>query len=280
MQQTVLVPFGAALQTSSSAIKCQCSHPVQVCTNHLMMVLVMVLSLLPSCVMVYVCRCKHCKRLLTSEQDNLLPCTTQKYNQYLATETSLYSGTPYCTPYSGTPGPVQWNPIIVVPLYSGTLYCGTPVQWNPHTVEPPYCGTPVQWNPIEWNPRPCTVEPHSMVPTRVFYVLPMYYRLSICTSGKMVYSHELCPSWSINSYIQSLQQTDGLTPRDLYWRIWSLVNMLQCEECHTPFQCCDLMQCSYHPEGTPCHSKNGKATYPCCSQPAAQFSLIPSAQVW
>lgn len=100
-------------------------------------------------------------------------------------------------------------------------------------------------------------------------------RLSISGSGKMVYSHEICPSWSVNSYIQSLQQADGLSPRDLYWRIWSLVNLLQCETCHSSFQCCDLMQCPYHPEGTLCSG----TTYLCCSQRATQFSLILPAQV-
>lgn len=103
-------------------------------------------------------------------------------------------------------------------------------------------------------------------------------RLSINVSGKVVYNHEVSPSWSINAYVQSLQQTHGLTTRDLYWRMWSLVNVLKCEQCHASFQCCELTRCPYHPQRALCSTKNGPA-YSCCSQPAAQFSLIPEIQV-
>ena len=94
--------------------------------------------------------------------------------------------------------------------------------------------------------------------------------------GRVVYKHEVSPTWNINTYIQGLQQQDDLTPRDIYWRMWSLVNTLQCDQCHTPFQCADFMGCPYHPQATSDPSGGSTPTYPCCSQPVAKFSLFSS----
>lgn len=103
-------------------------------------------------------------------------------------------------------------------------------------------------------------------------------RLSIHTSGQVVHSHKRSTSWNINTYIQSLQQQDGLSPRDIYWRVWSLVNTLQCSQCQAIFQCGQLMGCPYHPQGAVSSTLNG-LIYPCCSQTAMQFSMLPSTQV-
>ena len=103
-------------------------------------------------------------------------------------------------------------------------------------------------------------------------------RMTIDSMGRVVYSHEVSPTWNINSYIHTLQQQEALPPRDIYWRIWSLVNTLSCDQCQAPFQCCDLMGCSYHPQGLSLSGSAGVATYLCCSQPATKFSLFPSSQ--
>ena len=89
----------------------------------------------------------------------------------------------------------------------------------------------------------------------------------------MVYQHERIATWNINTYIQSLQRHEGLSPRDLYWKIWSLVNTLKCEECHTTFQCSDLMRCPYHPGNI--LFLDECPYYSCCNQIATKFSLLP-----
>ncbi len=101
--------------------------------------------------------------------------------------------------------------------------------------------------------------------------------MSINLMGTVVYSHEASPTWNINTYIQTLQQQEGFTPREIFWRVWSVVNTLLCDQCHRYFQCSDLMGCPYHPLGLTHHLGSGDATYECCSQPVAQFTVFPSS---
>ena len=93
-----------------------------------------------------------------------------------------------------------------------------------------------------------------------------------------MYNHKRSETWNINSYIQSLQQQGGLSPRDVYWRVWSLANVLKCSECQASFQCSQLRGCPYHPEDMVSSPQSGQI-YPCCSQSPTHFFLLPSTQV-
>ena len=45
--------------------------------------------------------------------------------------------------------------------------------------------------------------------------------------GELVYVHERDTSWDINDYLVELKQ-ELKTWRDVYWRLWGLVNFLEC----------------------------------------------------
>ena len=110
------------------------------------------------------------------------------------------------------------------------------------------------------------------------------FRLSVSRSGQVVYNHEPSPSWDINHYLQSMQQQEGLTPRDIYWRLWGVINILQCSNCHTVFQCCELPSCAYHPQSVVITTAPGgeslaRPLYMCCKRPVNGFSTISRSQV-
>ena len=84
--------------------------------------------------------------------------------------------------------------------------------------------------------------------------------------------------WNINSYIQSLQLYEELTPRKIYWRLWGIVNVLYCDICYTTFQCCNLNCCLYHPPNV-LLSDNTKQIVSCCGPTFTRFTVLPKKQV-
>ena len=107
-----------------------------------------------------------------------------------------------------------------------------------------------------------------------YQILLLTFRLSVNVFGKIIYKHERSLMWNVNSYIRSLQQSEGLTPRDLYWRLWGVINMLYCDKCHSHFQCWDLKGCRYHPNS----SQINIATECSCSRNTG-FVILPQQKV-
>jgi hypothetical protein len=58
----------------------------------------------------------------------------------------------------------------------------------------------------------------------------------------------------------------GLSPRDLYWRVWGLVTVLYCSACHVHFPAREQLHCSFHPAGAPEFPRHeaGPGVYSCC----------------
>ena len=109
-------------------------------------------------------------------------------------------------------------------------------------------------------------------------------RLSVDRHGRVVFNHERADSWNINHHLQSLQKLEGLTPRDIYWRIWGIVNCLQCERCSCYFQCSELPLCPHHPQPVmvkPSYSGEHLTSplYSCCKRPVRGFSTLPHVKV-
>ena len=101
--------------------------------------------------------------------------------------------------------------------------------------------------------------------------------LSVSSKGGLSYDHEPDSSWDINSYLISLYEE--LHKWNLvYWRLWGIVNHLDCSRCGQTFQVCDFGKCMHHPErpqytllsaGDTAESPVG--VYPCCNQQVLRF---------
>ena len=103
-------------------------------------------------------------------------------------------------------------------------------------------------------------------------------------NGRVVFNHERSDSWNINHHLQSMQKQEGLTVRDIYWRLWGLVNWLRCDHCHCNFQCSELPLCAHHPQPvmvTPSYSGEHLSTslHSCCRRPVLGYSTLPHVQV-
>lgn len=134
---------------------------------------------------------------------------------------------------------------------------------------------------------PCNVKRFVIAAVTGWWCIEIFLcpiRLAVDRHGGVVFNHERTESWNINHYLQSLQKQEGLTIRDIYWRLWGLVNSLQCQRCNCTFQCSDLPLCPYHPHlemVTPTLSGDHLATprHSCCQRPVLGFSTLPHMQV-
>ena len=102
-------------------------------------------------------------------------------------------------------------------------------------------------------------------------------RLSVSNRGGLSYLHEPDTSWDVNTYLISL--FEELHKWNLvYWRLWGLVNHLQCSRCSATFQLCDFGCCMHHPDRPHYRllsggdmAENPVGIYPCCNQQVLRF---------
>lgn len=101
-------------------------------------------------------------------------------------------------------------------------------------------------------------------------------RMTVDTRGNLTYCHVRDTTFDINEYL--LQQKAQLKSwRDVYWRLWGIINFLSCDRCGETFACAELGHCRYHPE--PLRYENDPesipsciiGTYPCCHQRNLRF---------
>lgn len=126
---------------------------------------------------------------------------------------------------------------------------------------------------------PCTTERYYI--SFIYWIQNYLYhcRLNIDVLGKITYKHERSLMWNVNSYIRSLQQSEALTPRDIYWRLWGIINMLLCEKCHTHFQCWDLKGCRCHTNPNSLTGRPEVTRSECSCSGESSFAILPQQKV-
>lgn len=102
-------------------------------------------------------------------------------------------------------------------------------------------------------------------------------RMCINSRGNLSYEHEPDTSWDVSNFILNLHEELkkwGL----VYWRLWGLVNHLNCSRCEQTFQLSDFGQCQYHAERPQFRqlldmqvTDNAIGLYPCCNQRVLRF---------
>jgi len=102
-------------------------------------------------------------------------------------------------------------------------------------------------------------------------------RTLIDSRGNLSYSHERDKSWDVNDYLLNLRSSLK-TWRNVYWRIWGIINHLYCTRCEEVFPCAEYGSCSFHPQ-QPVFNDDAslahKAGYfPCCNALAIRFNPV------
>ena len=110
-------------------------------------------------------------------------------------------------------------------------------------------------------------------------------RMTVDLEGQLTYSHMRDPEWDINDFLIELK-CQLHTWRDVYWRVWGIINYLQCARCGEHFPCTNFGHCLFHPipasfDGTATTPLSDGSTvslgsaavghYVCCNQVVLRF---------
>ncbi|KAI0220956.1 hypothetical protein LSAT2_027582 [Lamellibrachia satsuma] len=110
-------------------------------------------------------------------------------------------------------------------------------------------------------------------------------RMTVDLEGQLTYSHMRDPEWDINDFLIELK-CQLHTWRDVYWRVWGIINYLQCARCGEHFPCTNFGHCLFHPiaasfDGTTTTPLSDGSTvslgsaavghYVCCNQVILRF---------
>jgi hypothetical protein len=88
--------------------------------------------------------------------------------------------------------------------------------------------------------------------------------------GKVIAEHVPDRNWDINKFIMFLE-TQGLTWRDIYWKVWGRLISFQCLSCAEHFVGNEMRHCSYHPLEPKFNIGSNIGNYQCCNQQAVRF---------
>ncbi|XP_062500818.1 SANT and BTB domain regulator of class switch recombination-like isoform X2 [Corticium candelabrum] len=97
--------------------------------------------------------------------------------------------------------------------------------------------------------------------------------MTIGYRGEIMYNHSRDPSWDVNNYLVGLC-AQGQTWRQIYWKIWSLINALHCVRCGQTFQCAYFSRCAYHPQPSSFEPLSATGKYPCCETKCIRFGSL------
>ncbi|XP_060079266.1 SANT and BTB domain regulator of class switch recombination-like [Ylistrum balloti] len=99
-------------------------------------------------------------------------------------------------------------------------------------------------------------------------------RMTVDKRGRLSHCHVKDKSFDVNEYLLELK-AQLKSWREVYWRIWGLINYLSCTRCGELFPCAEFGHCKYHPEPPRYDNESGLGscigTYPCCHQKNLRF---------
>ncbi|XP_072024179.1 SANT and BTB domain regulator of class switch recombination-like [Amphiura filiformis] len=104
-------------------------------------------------------------------------------------------------------------------------------------------------------------------------------RMSIDGRGNISYHHQRDTNWDINEFVLRIRN-ELKSWREVYWRLWGVVNCLTCSRCKQVFACSELGHCCYHPEpakfnsSLETHMSNAIGMYGCCEQSTLRFDPL------
>ncbi|KAF6026467.1 KIAA1841 [Bugula neritina] len=109
-------------------------------------------------------------------------------------------------------------------------------------------------------------------------------RMLVNRQGELVYVHERDVSWDVNDFLVDLKQ-DLKGWREVYWRLWGIINWLYCSRCKRAFQCCELAGCLHHKDKAVFQAdvmlgklSGAVGTYLCCGERVIRFDPSEETQ--
>ncbi|XP_054978446.1 SANT and BTB domain regulator of class switch recombination isoform X1 [Sorex araneus] len=101
-------------------------------------------------------------------------------------------------------------------------------------------------------------------------------KFNVDRHGNIIYIHIRDKTWDVHEYLNTLFE-ELKSWRDVYWRLWGIVNWLTCSRCNQAFRCIEFSHCQYHseiviyPSTASTLNTVGTGIYPCCSQKVLRF---------
>uniref|UniRef100_A0A8C3IUN0 SANT and BTB domain regulator of CSR n=1 Tax=Chrysemys picta bellii TaxID=8478 RepID=A0A8C3IUN0_CHRPI len=105
-------------------------------------------------------------------------------------------------------------------------------------------------------------------------------KINIDQHGNIIYVHIRDKTWEVHEYLISLYE-ELKSWRDVYWRLWGIINWLSCSRCNQSFLCTEFSHCQYHaqpvlyPGVASALGTSGTGIYPCCNQKILRFDPTP-----
>ena len=78
--------------------------------------------------------------------------------------------------------------------------------------------------------------------------------------------------WSLTDHVAALHSTDGMSWEQIYWLMWGVTHVFQCQRCNEWFAAADVGRCSYHDTAPVFRDDENKGIYPCCQKACPRFS--------
>eukprot|EP00948_MAST-09A_sp_MAST-9A-sp1_P003818 g3818.t1 len=91
--------------------------------------------------------------------------------------------------------------------------------------------------------------------------------------GNAIARHKPSENWNLNKHVQSLRSDSNkpMTWKEIYFKMWGLLNVLKCEVCGKCFQVTEINHCAYHPKPAHILSGDNAGYFPCCGAQALKF---------
>eukprot|EP01063_Lacrimia_lanifica_P016387 TRINITY_DN22962_c0_g1_i1.p1 TRINITY_DN22962_c0_g1~~TRINITY_DN22962_c0_g1_i1.p1 ORF type:complete len:735 (+),score=238.76 TRINITY_DN22962_c0_g1_i1:84-2288(+) len=92
----------------------------------------------------------------------------------------------------------------------------------------------------------------------------------ITFNGESVSEHVIDPHWDVSMYLAQLR-AKRLSWKEIYWRLWSLINDDVCMVCSRHFTIAEIAHCSYHEYLPRFEANSAVGVFPCCGVEVKRF---------
>eukprot|EP00698_Gefionella_okellyi_P001586 TRINITY_DN11514_c0_g1_i1.p1 TRINITY_DN11514_c0_g1~~TRINITY_DN11514_c0_g1_i1.p1 ORF type:complete len:640 (-),score=128.82 TRINITY_DN11514_c0_g1_i1:1537-3456(-) len=90
--------------------------------------------------------------------------------------------------------------------------------------------------------------------------------------GNVLAQHVQERSFDRNAFVETLHLKRKMSWKDVFWRVWAMVQTLRCITCGQQFVLTDLGHCAYHPHSALFAEGENTGSHPCCGMQVARFS--------
>lgn len=103
---------------------------------------------------------------------------------------------------------------------------------------------------------------------------------SIDANGQMRAKHVIDRNWDLKKFVTFVRETYRISWKEIYWKVWSYLNLIRCERCQEYYPVAEMGNCRYHPEpprvkaGGGLGSSLGVYEYKCCNETSDIYKVL------